>query len=32
MYLEFSFDINTDVINNTEIDVSQQDLDSFISE
>jgi hypothetical protein len=32
MYLEFSFDINTDVINNSGIDVSQTDLDGFISE
>lgn len=32
MYLEFSFDVNSDVINDSNIDVSQSDLDGFISE
>jgi hypothetical protein len=32
MYLEFSFDINSDVINNSHIDVPQNDLDNFINE
>lgn len=32
MYLQFSFDINTNVVNNSSIDVTQSDLDSFILE